>query len=387
MFFCRGSMDRSQRLWQRCGWFGVKPVAVQAPTWSTFNATGFEYLYLLKADYEKLPPGSVEATWFWVEMLFCFFFGKERHMVALLIRLSGVYRGCFVEFSVSCWGQWCCAGLARCTRSSRVEKNVMSWMPSSVRAWRAPRWGRSGQGCKQWHWWHSWGMLRICTVAWYRTWIMSQITAGSLAQGWHWCGELAGKWPHCWWDQQGLSGVIGPWNVHSFSENLIRVDLFLSLVRTLLPCPTSLVAPWVLVPTWTVWVRGTSKWWGSRLPGQGSLRILWKWHGWGQQSNDFDGLCSLEQALGKERIFLPGTFFGVPVKLGRSRFSNLDVGLPGPVGWTANHGAQRRDAPGNFLLTKGEEDMKYWRERYIALVQRAHQQKTRHFLLWYINKI
>lgn len=67
---------------------------IQAPTWSTFNATGFEYLYLLKADYEKLPPGSVEATWFWVEMFF--FFGKERHMVALLIRLSGVYRGCFV---------------------------------------------------------------------------------------------------------------------------------------------------------------------------------------------------------------------------------------------------------------------------------------------------
>lgn len=46
------------------------------------------------------------------------------------------------------------------------------------------------------------------------------------------------------------------------------VDLFLSLVRTLLPCPTSLVVPWVLVPTWTVWVRGTSKWWGSRLPRQ-----------------------------------------------------------------------------------------------------------------------
>lgn len=75
------------------------------------------------------------------------------------------------------------------------------------------------------------------------------------------------------------------------------------------------------------------------------------------------------------------------MKLGRSRFPNLDVGLPGPVGWTTNHGAQRRDAPGNFLLTKGEEDMKYWRERYIALVQRGHQQKTRHFLLWYINEI
>ena len=70
---------------------------IQAPTWSTFNATGFEYLYLLKADYEKLPPGSVEATWFWMEMFyFLFFSGKERHMVALLIRLSGVYRGCFV---------------------------------------------------------------------------------------------------------------------------------------------------------------------------------------------------------------------------------------------------------------------------------------------------
>lgn len=52
---------------------GNKPMAAQAPTWSTFNATGFEYLYLLKADYEKLPPGSVEATWFWVEMFFFFF--------------------------------------------------------------------------------------------------------------------------------------------------------------------------------------------------------------------------------------------------------------------------------------------------------------------------
>lgn len=68
-------------------------------------------------------------------------------------------------------------------------------MPSSVRAWRAPRWGRSGQGCKQWHWWHSWGMLRICTVAWYRTWIMSHITASSLCSGvalvWRTCREVA----------------------------------------------------------------------------------------------------------------------------------------------------------------------------------------------------